>query len=175
MSVLILDKRKAQSLSSDLRKSRDGFMRSRRAIFALYLGASASLGVISLFQMGIAKRLPEPKLPRFDSEVVNSSPEAYSIMAVPDAVLGLASYAGTLALVASGASDRAGRHPALPLAMTAKMAIDVFNAARLVINEWTTYRSVCSWCLVTAAATFAAAPLAFPESRTAWKNCQGRH
>jgi hypothetical protein len=50
----------------------------------LYLGASASLGLLSLYQRGLVKRLPEPKLPKFNTDAINSSAEAYSIVSTPD-------------------------------------------------------------------------------------------
>ena len=174
MSFLFLGKRQARSLSSDLRYSHHPFMKSRRAIFALYLGAGASLGTISLYQMGVLKHLPEPKLPKFNAERVNSSPEAYAILSAPDGVLGFASYAATMALVAMGASDRVERNPALPLVMAVKIGVDALNATRLAVDEWKNHRSFCSWCLLAVAATFAAVPLAIPESNEALKRLKKR-
>ena len=55
-----------------------------------------------------------------DSEAVVGSDEAYARLEVPDAVLGLGSYAVTLGLAVAGGSDRASRKPWLPLALGAK-------------------------------------------------------
>lgn len=175
MSFLLLNRREARSLSAELRTNKNQFMRLRRAIFSLYLGASASLGVISLFQMGIVKRLPDPDFPNFDADRVNSSPEAYSILSAPDGALAVASYAGTLALVGMGTPDRAERYPVLPLAMAAKIGVDVLNATRLAVDEWKKHRSFCSWCLLAVTATLAAAPLALPEGRAAWQQFIKQH
>jgi uncharacterized membrane protein len=174
MKLLLLDTPSARALSKDLRNDNSPYLKSRRAILALYLGASASLGLISLYQLGLIKHLPEPRLPRLNAEAVNSSPEAYSILSMPDGVLGIASYAATLALVAMGPSDRARRYPVLPLAMTAKICVDAANAARLAMKEWKKQASFCSWCLLAVGATLAAVPLALPEGKAAFRRLKQR-
>ncbi len=42
------------------------------------LTAMGSMGLISLYQLGIVKYLPDPPLPGFDSDKVDAAPEAYS-------------------------------------------------------------------------------------------------
>src|SRR5690348_11740994 len=94
-------------LSWQLRETTNPFLRERRGIVGLSLLATAALSLIGLYQMGILKRLPEPKLPRFDAGQVNRSAEAYRWLETPDAFLGLGSYAATMTLAAMGGPDRA--------------------------------------------------------------------
>ncbi len=54
-----------------------------------------------------------------------------------------------------------------PLVLAGKIAFDVATAAKLSIDQWTKHKAFCFWCLVAATATFATAPLAIPEARTA--------
>ena len=72
--------------------------------------------VVTLFQMGLIRRLPDPPVGAFDSTRVNASDYAYSRLETPDAALMLVNYGVTAALAASGGADRAERNPALPRA-----------------------------------------------------------
>src|SRR5947207_67163 len=118
-------------LSRELRTGTSPDLRRRRGIVGLSLLASASMGVIALYQTGLIRHLPEPPLPRLNADKVDASAEAYEKLAVPDAILGLGSYAATMGLAAMGGNDRARNLPLIPLALAAKVAFDVANAARL--------------------------------------------
>lgn len=151
------------NLSRDLRESRGRFLKNRRGILCLGLVSAANMGLIALYQMGIIRKLPDFGMPRMDSARVNGSSQAYSYFATPDAVLGLVSYAGTIALAAMGPHDRARRHPWMPLAMGAKLGFDAAVALRLTAGEATKYGVYSIWSLAAAAATLAAVPMALPE------------
>lgn len=157
-------KENARKLSHELRTETSPDLRRRRGVVGLSLLASASMGVIALYQTGLIRHLPEPPLPRMDADKVDASAEAYEKFLVPDAILGLGSYAATMGLAAMGGKDRAREMPLIPLALAAKVAFDVANAARLSIDQWTKQRAFCFWCLIAAAATFAMAPLVVPEA-----------
>ena len=159
--------RTAAQLSRELRRDSHPHLRRRRGVVALSLAASASMGVIALYQTGIIRHLPEPPLPMLDADKVDASAEAYERFSTPDAILGLGSYAATMGLAAMGGSNRAAERPWIPLAMAAKVGFDVANAVRLTIDQWTKQRAFCFWCLIAAAATFAMAPLVIPETRDA--------
>src|SRR5689334_12304049 len=163
-----LEEAEANELSNSLRRGRERYLGSRRIIFGLYGIATASLGVIAAYQLGILPRLPEPSSSLFNSERVTSSPEAYRLFSAPDAALGMGSYATTMLLAAMGPAERWRRHSWLPLAMGGKMALDAINAGRLTASEWKKHRSLCSWCLLSAAITVAALPFAIGEGRAAW-------
>lgn len=157
----------AEELSRQLRQGTGGFLRRRRGVVGLSLTAAGSMGVIALYQTGIIKHLPDPPLPYFDSDKVDASAEAYSYFATPDAVLGLTSYGTTMVLAAMGGQDRATERPWLPLALSAKVALDALQAGRLTIDQWTKHRAFCIWCLLAAGTTFASVPLVVPEARAA--------
>jgi hypothetical protein len=135
--------------------------------------ASASMGFIALYQTGVIKRLPDPPLPLMNAEKINGSPQAYERFAVPDAILGLGSYAATMGLAAMGGKDRASELPLIPLALAAKVAFDIANAAKLTVDQWTKHRAFCLWCLIAASATFAMAPLVVPEAKAAARTLSG--
>jgi hypothetical protein len=78
-----------EELSNDLREGSSRFLKCRRGVVGLSLFSVGVMGGIALYQMGILKGIPQPRLPGFDTDKVTSSPEAYSHLATPDALLGL--------------------------------------------------------------------------------------
>ena len=157
----------ARALSRELRTSGRPFLSDRRWTVGLSLAAMGSLAAVSLYQMGIIRHLPEPPLPRMDADTVDAAPEAYAMLAMPDGVLGLVSYAGTAALAAAGAANRATTHPALPLALAGKVGFDAIVSGKLTVDQWTKHQAWCFWCLTASAATFATVPRVIPEAREA--------
>lgn len=158
---------KPEELSEQLREGSGEFLERRRKIARLALLAAGSMGVISLYQIGVIKHLPDPPLPGFDSDRVDASEEAYSMFQMPDGPIGLGSYAATLGLAAMGGKDRAEEHPLIPLALAAKVAFDALQAGKLTVDQITEHRALCSYCLVAAGATFATVPLVLPEALVA--------
>ena len=159
-----------EKLSADLRETQgDEFLDNRRKITALSLFNIAMMGIISLYQMGVIKRLPEPPIPGLDAEKVNGSAQAYELFSTPDAVLGLGSYAATLGLCALGSSKRAKTLPLIPVLLMLKATFDALASAKLSYDQPTKYKAACLYCLGGALATFAVVPLAWPEARAAWK------
>ena len=164
---------KADELSRQLRQGSDEAIVRRRRIVGLSLVAMGSMGLISLYQMGLIAHLPDPPLPGFDADTVDASAEAYAKLSMPDGVLGLGSYAVTTALAAMGGQDRALTQSWIPLALAAKVAFDAAQAAKLSVDQWTKHRALCVWCLLAAGATFASVPLVVPEARAALRHLIG--
>lgn len=156
-----------EQLSRELRLGDGPLLARRRAIVGLSLVSIASMGVISLYQTGIIKHLPEP--PGFNADKVDAAPEAYPYGLAPDATLGLVSYATTLTLAAMGGQSRAQQQPLIPLALAGKLLVDAVVAAKLTWDQWAKHKAFCSYCLVAATATFAAVPLVIPEARAAYR------
>lgn len=160
-------------LSAALREGQEPFLQNRRKITALSLFNVAAMGTITLFQMGVTKHVVQPSLPGEDADRINGSAQAYAILETPDAALAVGSYAATLALTAMAPPDRAQMQPLVPLAMTAKSLLDAAFALKLLWDQPTKYKSYCLWCVLSALATLAIVPLAWPEARAAWKTFKG--
>lgn len=156
-----------EQLSADLREGASKFLTNRRGILGLSLFSAGVMGGIGLYQMGVFKKIPEPPLPRLNAEKVNGSAEAYSHLATPDALLGLTSYGITACLAGAGGQNRWKTHPWIALGMAAKTILDAAMAGKLSVDQWTKYRALCFWCLLTSGATLAVLPLALPEARAA--------
>jgi Vitamin K epoxide reductase family len=169
MELIEQDEDKAEARGSRLRHSSRKEMRRRRGVFALFLAGSAAMSVVALYQMGILKRVPEPRMSPLKSDEITGSGKAYSILATPDAVLALGSYAATMTLAAMGSPDRAREQPLLPILLAAKVGFDAAVSVKYTVEEWKGHRALCFWCLVASAATFASVPLVIPEARRAFQ------
>ncbi len=161
---------KPETLSRQLRTGTSEFLARRRRVVGLSLVSIGSMGLISLYQTGIIKHLPEPPIPGFNADKVDAAAEAYAYLSTPDGALGLASYAVTMVLAAMGGEDRATQRPWIPLALAAKVVLDAVGAGKLTVDQWTKHRAFCFWCLLAAGATFATVPLVVPEARTALRH-----
>lgn len=168
MGALLRSSGEARTLSRELRRGRGRFLRRRRRATVLGLIATGAMGMVALYQMGLIRHLPEPPFPGLDADRVDASSQAYRLLGIPDAVIGLSSYTTTMGLAAMGGADRERRHPWIPLLFAAKATADVVQAARLTVSQWRRHRAFCSWCLLAAAATVATLPQAVPEARAAW-------
>lgn len=166
-------KTSAHELGQELREGTGDFLGNRRAAALLTLIGMASLAAISLYQMGIIKRLLEPSIPVLDAKKVNGSAEAYGILNTPDAVLGLGSYAATLGLIAMGGPNRARVKPWIPLALAVKSSLDSIQAGALTRKSWLKFRAFSLYSLVTALCTFLVLLLVLPEARAAWQKVKG--
>src|SRR6266542_1664814 len=96
------------------RDGRDPSLRRRRTLAALASAGLADFAVISLYQLGAIRHLPDPPVPAFDSDRVNGSTKAYAF-GVPDGTTGALLYAAELVLAGVGGSRESGR----PLAASA--------------------------------------------------------
>jgi hypothetical protein len=160
-----------QQLGKQLRTGKGRFLALRRGIVSLSLASVASMGLITLYQMGIIKHLPDLlPLSILDADRVDASPEAYSRFSTPDGALGLGSYAITLGLAAMGGKDRAHEQPWIPLGLAAKVAFDASQAVRLFRDQKTKYHAFCPWCLLAAGASAATVPLVLPETLAALRH-----
>ena len=151
-------------LTRQLRQVSGEYLSRKLKTVVLVLIAAGSMGLISLYQMGIIEHLPEPPLPYFDADKVDAAAEAYAKLSTPDAVIGLGSYAATMGLAAMGGQDRATERPWIPRARAAKVAFDAVQAGKLSPNQWTEHQAFCFWCLLAAGSTFITAPLVVPEA-----------
>lgn len=153
----------AASDSLAFRKSAAGPLRRRRAAVACALGATASLGTVALYQLGLISHLPDPPLPGVDSDRVDASPEAYASLRAPDSLLGVANAAATVALLGIGGPGRRG--PVLAVLTTGKAGADALAALYLFGEQLVKHRKVCAWCTAAAIAHVASVVLTLPEAR----------
>ena len=164
----------AERVSADLRTSGGELLRRRRRVGGLALSAMGSLGVVTAYQMGLLRHLPEPPGGIFDADRVDAAGEAYQFLRTPDGAVALAGYAGTLVLAGMGPARRAQERPWVPLALAAKVAVDALSALFLTVEQASRHRRLCSWCGLAAAASVAMVPEVVPEARLAWRSLADR-
>ena len=109
-----------RQLSRELRQGQTADLTRRRWIIGLSLLGTAMVQVVSLYQIGIIKHLPDPPLSFFNSDKVDASDYAYRRFRTPDALMMVSNYGVTAWLAGAGGKDRARETPMLPIAMGLK-------------------------------------------------------
>lgn len=138
----------------------------RRAITAVSLVGVASMAIVSLFQMGVIKHLPDPptKRPNWKSDQVNSSDEAYGY-GMPDAPLTVFAHGANMTLAAAGPPDRWRDRPWLPILATLTSAAQAVVAAKYLFYQMPKVEKAwCPYCIVDALTHFATLALTVPET-----------
>lgn len=156
-------------LRARIQSDRSTEMAYRRAIIGVSLIGAASMAAVALLQTGIVKRLPDPptRRPRFDTEKVNFSDEAYSY-GMPDGPLTLGMHAANLALAAAGPPERYRDRPIIPIAATTFSGLQAAIAAKYLFYQMPYVdRAWCPYCIVDALTHFATFALTLPETAKA--------
>jgi uncharacterized membrane protein len=164
-----LIKKDTQQLRKELQNGAGEDLNYRRGIIALSLIGIGAMTAVTLLQTGIIKHLPDPPLPDFDSDKVNSSDTAYAL-GVPDGAMSLASLAANIPLAAFGGEDRAEEMPLVPIASAAKATVEAAVAGWYFYQMPAKEKKWCAYCIVGAAANIGIAALSLPEAKKAWKN-----
>jgi uncharacterized membrane protein len=108
--------------------------------------ALATLTPVTLYQTGVIAQLPDPPMRVFDSERITTSKTAHPL-GIPDGLLGLASFGGTLVLALLARRHKTARQ-LLGIKLTLDGSVAAFNAGRQIVE----FRKLCSWCTGTALA-----------------------
>jgi len=137
---------------------------------ALLLGACcsalATLVPVALYQTGLLKRLPDPPSSVFDSEHIASSKAAHPF-GVPDALLGMANFGTTLALILLSRENQTAKRLLGPK-LVLDAAAGAFNAGRQVVG----FGKLCSCCTGTAIAAGAMAYAGRGLIRDIWRDAR---
>ena len=161
-----------RQLSRELREGDSDDLQRRRWVAGLsFVGVGIGV-VVSLYQFGIIKHLPDPPVGPFDSDRVDASDYAYKRMLTPDAFMMVATYGVTAALAGAGGETRAETHPWLPLAMAGKAAYDLATCVKLGAEEWAENKAFCAYCQVATLISAATAALTLPEAWRALKRLE---
>jgi uncharacterized membrane protein len=158
-----------EQLSDSIRHDDRREMQYRRGIVGLSLLGMAAMGIVTLLQTGIVKKLPDPKtkIPHFDTEKVNTSKEAYSY-GMPDAPLVLVTHATNIAIASAGPADRYENRSWLPIAAVASALPQALMAAKYPFYQMPKVdKAWCPYCVVDALTHFATLALTLPEAARA--------
>lgn len=131
----------------------------RKRLIALSAAGIADFTIISLYQTGIIRRLPDLPGKIFDSNSVNKAPEA-KIFGVPDGPVSLGVYALTITLAAAGGMKE--RRPRwLDFATAATVLGNAAGAAYYMGDMIFRQKKVCIYCVTGALINFASAAAAW--------------
>ena len=153
----------------------DAELTRRRWAVGLSMVGVAAGAVVSLYQVGVLRHLPDPPPGKlFDSDKVDASAYAYKRAATPDGLMMLVSYAVTALLAGAGGQNRARRAPWLAAALFGKAAFDTALAGKLAQEEWRDNKKLCAYCQTATLASAATLAVALPDAVTAAKRWLGR-
>lgn len=154
-------------LRDQIQNDRGGDMQLRRAQVVTNLIGIATMAVTTLLQAGIVRRLPDPRFGNFNTKKVNSSSEAYSYGG-PDSPVNIVAHGVNIVLATTGGSDRARKHPWLPLVASAVAAAQAAVAAKYLFYQMPKVdRAWCPYCITDALTHFANFALTLPQARDA--------
>lgn len=161
-------------LSRELREGQSPDLTNRRWIIGLSLLGAAAGQIVTLYQTGIIRKLPDPPIPYIDSNKVNASDYAYKRAQTPDAVLMIITYGLTAWLASAGGKNRAEQQPWLPVALGAKTLADVATNLTLAREEWAENKAFCAYCQTASVLSLVSAAFAVPEMVKGLRTLFGR-
>ncbi len=152
-----------QELRRELQEKQTKSLRRRRVIIGLSLLGMGAMTMVSLFQTGVIKHLPDPPIDGFDSDKVNSSDTAYAL-GVPDGTLSLASLAANIPIAAFGGANRAEEQPIVPVLAAGKAMVEAVVAGWYFYQMPAVEKAWCGYCIMGAVANMGIAALSLPEA-----------
>jgi hypothetical protein len=155
---------KPTQLSHELRRESSPDLTRRRWLVGLNLAAATLGKIVSLYQVGIIRRLPDLPFRPFDAERVDASPYAYKRMQMPDGFLMTASYLMTAALAGAGGKHRDQTDPMVPVALAGKTFIDAATGLWFTREGWKEQRALCGYCQASTLISLVSFGLAVPEA-----------
>ncbi|MBA4139814.1 MAG: vitamin K epoxide reductase family protein [Segetibacter sp.] len=133
----------------------------RRKVIALSGLGLVDFSIISLYQTGVIKSLPDLPFKVFDSNKVNASEDAYRFGA-PDGPISAVVYAATMVLASAGGDEKSGRTPVMDVALGATVGGNAAGAVFYLYNMIFKQKKVCLYCVAGAAINIASAVIIAP-------------
>ena len=153
-----------EELVDQFRNDRSPTMQRRRATIAVSLLGIASMGLTTMLQTGIVRRLPDPPIRRFETKRVNLADEAFSYGG-PDSPIVILAHAVNMVLASTGGADRTREQPWLPVIAAALAGAQSAMAAKYLFYQMPYVdEAYCPYCIVDALTHFATLGLVLPEA-----------
>jgi uncharacterized membrane protein len=145
-----------------LLKGNSPSLKRRRKIALLSVFGILDFCLISLYQLGIIKAMPDPPGKIFDSAKANGSRDAYQFGA-PDGPISLLMYAGNILLASALGSRKSGRPPVFDLLLGGLIAGSALGSVNYMYSMIFKQQKACPYCITGAALNFAMIPYVYPE------------
>lgn len=134
---------------------------ARRKVITLSALGLIDFSIISLYQTGVIKSLPDLPLPIFDSNKVNASTEAYRFGA-PDGPISAVVYGMAMVLASAGGDEKSGRSPVMDVALGATVAGNAAGGLFYLYKMIFEQKKICLYCVTGAALNLATAVVIAP-------------
>jgi uncharacterized membrane protein len=148
------------AIRDTLRKESSPSLTRRRKIIALSAIGALDFTIISLYQTGIIRRLPDLPLKVLDSNAVNASEKAYKT-GLPDGTSGTTMYGVIMMLAAYGGKRGIGRNRMVDLALLSTVLAGSAGALQYLYDMAFKQKKACLYCLAGAVVNFMMVPLAW--------------
>lgn len=149
------------AIREELLHGTDEDLQRRRKILGLSALGLLDFALISLYQAGVIKRLPDVPHSAFDSNKVNASQDAYQ-MGAPDGTISAWIYATNMVLATVGGTERSGRKPIHDVLLATTIGANAGGALYYLYNMAAYQKKVCPYCIAGAAINFASAIIMAP-------------
>ena len=150
-----------KKIRNSLREDSSADMERRRKIVFLSAIGLADFSLISLYQTGVIKRLPDLPFPIFDTNKVNASKSAYQL-GVPDGPVSSLAYSATMVLASAHGSECAGRKSVFDAALGVTVAANAIGAVVYLNDMIFKQKKICVYCITGAAINIASAIIIAP-------------
>lgn len=161
------------AIRSQLRHGKSKSLQRKRKIALLSVIGMVDFGIISLYQLGVIRHLPDLPGKVFDSDKANASHKAYA-MGVPDGPVSAALYGLNLVLASAGGSRKSNRHPVFDVLLGGVVAGSALASISYMYNMVTRQEVACPYCITGAAINFAMVPYVLPEVKKSWRKLLGK-
>jgi uncharacterized membrane protein len=150
---------KAELLRRKLLYESSKELQIRRQLIALSLIGIIDFSIISLYQTGIIRKLPDLPGKIFDSNQVNAAKDAY-MFGIPDGLISGTVYALTASLAAAGANIRSGsKNLSTDLLLSGAVLGNALGAGYYLANMAFKQKKICLYCVTGAIINFISAGL----------------
>ncbi len=152
----------AEKIRKELRDGRSDELTRNRRIVALAAAGLVDFTIISLYQSGVLRRLPDLPGKIFDSNQVNAARKAYAL-GLPDGTTGAALFAVNMMLATAGGSRRSGRPAWMDLLLGASAVSGAGAAFQYLYDMVFKQSKACPYCIVGGLAHFGMVALMAPQ------------
>lgn len=154
----------AKAIRDTLREGSSLSIHNRRKIILFSALGLCDFALISLYQSGVIKKLPDLPLPYFDSNAVNASKKAYA-SGLPDGTTGALMYAGTMILASYGGERNVGRGKIWDKLLMGAVTVGSIAGLQYLYDMAFKQKKICMYCVSGAILNLSMIPYAWSELR----------
>ncbi|MGK7389267.1 MAG: vitamin K epoxide reductase family protein [Candidatus Cyclobacteriaceae bacterium M2_1C_046] len=133
-------------IKEELRKENNPNLKIKKKLAILASIGLLDFIIISLYQLGVIRKLPDVPIKGIDSNYVNASAEAYK-MGVPDGPVSATVYALILVLIGVKGTKKSGREPIWDILLGGAIAANAAGALDYLRVMIFKQKKICLYCV----------------------------